>query len=273
MTPSRATRASPQTAPAAVTTISNSAVCPCSAASPEGSSASSPQAYPIRQNTKAFWPTKWLPGGATSSARPPQNPVSMPISGPPARASAATASSTRLGPAPPGNAIRSTTVSWTMTVTATTTKEISPRTSAPARGRGGGGGGRIGRGVGRRQGAGRAGGNGDGDRRRGARQDRDPRVVPRHLYHHADDAESGEVDVGSHHRGLGERPRVAAHRDDRADGHAGHLGLVAHRGVGDDLLPGPQHRVRVEQTQPQQGGSGKGLTRSGHVTDLAAARH
>ena len=62
MTPSRASKASPRTAPAATTTISNNAVCPCSASSCV--SASSPQKYPTRQNTSAFWPTKWLPGGA-----------------------------------------------------------------------------------------------------------------------------------------------------------------------------------------------------------------
>ena len=139
MTPSNASRASPQTAPAAVTTISNSAVCPCSA-SPEPSSASSPQRYPIRQNTSAFWPTKWLPGGAMSSARPARKPVSTPAMGPPASASAATTSSTRSGPAPPGKAIRSTTVSWKTTVTATTTREMTARTSVTtAWGRRGGG--------------------------------------------------------------------------------------------------------------------------------------
>ena len=164
MTPSSASRASPQTAPAAVTTISNSAVCPCSA-SPEPSSASSPQRYPTRQNTSAFWPTKWLPGGATSRARPARKPVSTPAMGPPASASAATTSSTRSGPAPPGKAIRSTTVSWKTTVTATTTTEMTARTSVTARGRRRGGRRRwCGGGAGRGHGARRARRRGDGDR-------------------------------------------------------------------------------------------------------------
>ena len=74
---------------------------------------------PTRQKTRASWPTKWLPGGATSSARPARKPVTTPAIGPPASASAATTSSTRSGPAPPGKAIRSTTVSWKTTVTVT----------------------------------------------------------------------------------------------------------------------------------------------------------
>ena len=96
--------------------------------------------------------------------------------------------------------------------------------------------------------------------------------MPRHLHHHADHAEGGEADRGPHQRGLGERARVVAHRHDRADGHAGYLGLVAHRGVGDDLLAGVQHGVRVEQAQPQHGRTGQGFTRPGHRADLAAAR-
>src|SRR6185437_2791952 len=243
MTPSRASRASPQTAPTATTTISNSAVCPCSA-SPEPSSASSPQKYPTRQNTSAYWPVKWLPGGATSRARPARKPVSTPAIGPPASASAATTSSTRSGPAPPGKAIRFTMVSWSTTVTATTTTEMTARTSVTARSRRGG----------------------------RPRQDRDPGAVPRHLYHHADHAEGGEVDRRPYDRGLGERARVIAHRDDRADRHAGHLGLVAHRGIADDLLAGVQHGVRVEQAQPQHGRAGQGLARPGHRADLTAAR-
>src|SRR6266536_2621287 len=254
MTPSSASRASPKTAPAAVTTISNSAVCPCSA-SPEASSASSPHAYPTRQKTSAFWPTRWLPGGATSRARPARKPVSTPAIGPPASASAATTSNTRSGPAPPGKAIRSTTVSWKTTVTATTTTAMTARTSVTARGR---------RGGGRRR------GDGDGGGR--PRQDRDPRAVPRHPHHHADHAEGGEADRRPYHRGLGERARVVAHRDDGADGHAGHLGLVADRGIADDLLAGVQHGVRVEQAQPQHGRAGQGLARPGHRADLAVAR-
>src|SRR5438876_968486 len=260
MTPSNASKASPQTAPAATTTISNSAVCPCSA-SPEPSSASNPQRYPTRQNTSASWPTKWLPGGATSRARPARNPVSTPAIGPPASASAATTSSTRSGPAPPGKAIRSTTVSWKTTVTVTTTTEMTARTSVTARGRRGGGrrrgrGGGGGRVIGRGHGARLARRHGDGDGGSRPRQDRDPRAVPRHLHHHADHAEGGEADRGPDHRGLGERARVVAHRHDRAHGHAGHLRLVAHRGVGDDLLAGMQHGVRVEQAQPQHGRAG-----------------
>src|SRR5467141_2352076 len=247
MTPSSASRASPQTAPAAVTTISNSAVCPCSG-SPE-TSASSPQKYPIRQNTSAFWPTKKLPGGATSSARPARKPVSTPAMGPPASASAATTSSTRSGPAPPGKVIRSTTVSWKTTVTASTSATTARGRRRGGRNRGAGGGGGAGRGHGAR----RARRRGNGDRGGRPRQDRDPRTVPRHLHHHADHAEGGEADRGPHQRGLGERARVVAHRHDRADGHAGYLGLVAHRGVGDDLLAGVQHGVRVEQAQPQHG--------------------
>src|SRR5215469_3888927 len=246
MTPSRASRVSPRTAPAAVTTISNRAVCPCSES--EVSSASSPQTYPTRQNTSAFWPTMWLPGGATSSARPARNPVSTPAIGPPASASAATTSSTRLGPAPPGKAIRSTTVSWRTTVNATTTTETSARTSVTTRGRRGGGRRRRGRaGVRRGRGTRRARRHGDGDRGGRPRQDRDPRIVPRHLHHHADHAEGGEADRGPHHRGLGEPARTPVHRHDRADGHTGHLGLVAHRGIGEDLLPGVQYGVRVEE--------------------------
>src|SRR5581483_2950661 len=257
MTPSSATSASPQTAPAAVTMISNRALCPCSA-SPEKSSASSPQAYPTRQNTRASWPVKWLPGGATSSARPARNPVSTPAIGPPASASAATSSRTRSGPPPPGNAIRSTTVSWTTTVTAVSTKETSARTSAPARSRRGRGGGRGAGGDDRTR---RARGGGDRDGGRGTRQDRGPRVVPRRPHDHADDAQGGEVDGGPHHRGLGPRPGVAAHRHDRADRDARHLGLVVDGGGGDQLLPGVQHRVRVEQAQPHHGRSGHGLAR------------
>src|SRR5438445_3280916 len=229
ITPGNASKASPQTAPAATTTISNSAVCPCSA-SPEPSSASSPQRYPTRQNTSAFWPTRWLPGGAMSSASPARKPVSTPAMGPPASASAATTSSTRSGPAPPGKAIRSTTVSWKTTVTVTTTTEMTARTSVTARGRRGGGRRRRrggGGGVGRGHGARRARRRGDGDGGGRPRQDRDPRAVPRHLHHHADHAEGGEADRGPHHRGLGERARVVAHRHDRADGHARYLGLVA----------------------------------------------
>src|SRR5204863_1058090 len=271
-TPSSASRASPTTAPPAVTTISNSAVCPCSA-SPEASSASSPQAYPTRQKTSAFWPTKWLPGGATSRARPARKPVSTPAIGPPASASAATTSNTRSGPAPPGKAIRSTTVSWKTTVTATTTKEMTARTSVTATGRRGGGRGRRGGGgVGRGHGAWRARRRGDGDRGGRPRQDRDPRAVPRHLHHHADHAEGGEADRGPYQRGLGERARVVGHRHDRADGHAGYLGFVAYRGVGDDLLAGVQHGVRVEQAQPQHGRTGQRVARPGHRADLAVAR-
>ena len=128
MAPSRPASASPQTAAIAVTMISNSAVWPSSGApSRAGGSAASPHAYPIRQNTRASWPTKWLPGGATSMARPAQNPISEPASGPLARPSAATVSSTTSGPVPPGKAIRSTMVSWTMTANATAAMEISPR--------------------------------------------------------------------------------------------------------------------------------------------------
>src|SRR5689334_721184 len=272
MTPSRASRASPQTAPAAVTTISNSAVCPCSA-SPEPSSASSPQKYPTRQNTSAYWPVKWLPGGATSRARPARKPVSTPAIGPPASASAATTSSTRSGPAPPGKAIRFTMVSWSTTVTATTTTEMTARTSVTARSRRGGGRRRgCSGGGGRGHGARWARRRGNGDRGGRPRQDRDPCAVPRHLHHYADHAEGGEADRRPYDRGLGERARVIAHRDDRADRHAGHLGLVAHRGIADDLLAGVQHGVRVEQAQPQHGRAGQGLARPGHRAYLTAAR-
>src|SRR6266550_5714721 len=124
-------------------------------------------------------------------------------------------------------------VSWTTTVTATTTTAMTARTSVTARGRRGGGG----------YGARRARRRGDGDRRGRPRQDRDPRAVARHLHHHADHAEGGEADRRPYHRGLGERARVVAHRDDRADGYAGHLGLVADRSIADDLLAGVQHGV------------------------------
>ena len=67
-------------------------------------------------------------------------------------------------------------------------------------------------------------------------------------------------------------PELRWHRDDRADRHAGHLGLVAHRSVRVDHLRRAEHRVRVEQGQPEHGRPGHRLARPRGRADLSAAR-
>src|ERR1700722_19349601 len=217
-----------------------------SAATPIGAQADSlrwlptrPAAYPTRQNTSAYWPTRWVAGGATSRARPAQKPPSMPSSGPPVSPRATTTTRTRSGPAPPGRRTLLRTVSWIRIASSSRpAANAARRTSGPRSGSAGrrrhGGPGLAS--TGRR-------GDRDGDprsRSRRRRQHGEARVGARRDHHHADHAQRGVVGERPGARLLGQRAAGALELGDPPPGAPGHVGAAARRAEGDQLLAGMQ---------------------------------